>query len=205
MLRLPAGKRVCGFAALIAASLLAGCGGGDGAADEGGGGGDATFDAGPVEIAKPGSARSVGERAFVEYEGLGPKFEPDAKTTLGVTVREVDEGDSDDIDGLGESTIPYYVHLEYENHGDGSILVLGLDSHVGVRGSDGEEYDTEGVIEIAGEFEQCPDADPDAVLAAKQALNDCVVVTMTEGVAPEVVAFRGNLVTDEKPVGWTVR
>ena len=47
----------------------------------------------------------------------------------------MDEGDSSDIVGLGESTVPYYVHVEYENHGDGAILVLGLDSHLAVRGS----------------------------------------------------------------------
>ena len=195
------GKRAFAFAALTASLALAGCGGGD---EGGGGGGDATFDAGEAVIAEPGSTRALGERAFVEYEGIGPEFEPDAKTTLAVTVEKVDEGDSSDIDGLGESTVPFYVHLEYENHGEGGIKVLGIDSHLSVQGSDGEEYNTEGVIEISGEFEQCPDAESDATLAPEQALNDCVVVTLTEGVSPKQVSFRGNLISQDEPIGWTV-
>ena len=189
-------------ACLLAASLaLAGCGGGD---EGGGSGGDATFDAGEVVIAEPGSTHALGERAFVEYEGIGPEFEPDAKTTLAVTVTKVDEGDNSDIDGLGESTVPFYVHLEYENHGEGGIKVLGIRSHLSVEGSDGEVYNTEGVIEISGEFEQCPDADPDATLGPEQALNDCVVVTVTEGVSPKQVRFQGNLLSQDEPIGWTV-
>lgn len=185
----------------VALLALAGCGGGD----EGGeGGGDATFDAGEAVIAEPGSTRALGERAFVEYEGIGPKFEPDAKTTLAVTVTKVDEGDNSDIDGLGESTVPFYVFLEYENHGEGGIKVLGIDSHLSAEGSDGEEYDTEGVIEISGEFEQCPDADPDATLAPEQAINDCVVVMLAEGVSLKQVRFMGNPISQDEPIGWTV-
>lgn len=184
-------------ATVAAVATLSGCGGGDGA-------GDASFDPGAVQVAKPGSTRPVGERAFVRYDGLGAKFEPSAKTTLGVTVRKVDEGDSSDIEGLGESTVPYYVHVEYENHGAAAIQVGAAGGHFSIRGSDGEDYDTEGVIEITGEFEACPDAEPGATLASKQAVNDCVVVPMTEGVSPREVRFAGDLITPEDAVGWRV-
>jgi len=60
------------------------------------------------------------------------------------------------------------------------------------------------VIEISGEFEQCPDADPDSKLAPEQAIKGCVVVPFAEGVSPEQVRFRGNLVSDEEPIAWTV-
>jgi hypothetical protein len=184
-------------ATLAAAAALSGCGGG-------GGVDDASFDPGPVEIAKPGSIRAVGERAFVGYDGLGAKFEPSAKTTLGVTVRKVDEGDSSDIEGLGESTVPYYVQVEYENHGAAAIQVGAAGGHFSIRGSDGEDYDTAGVIEISGEFESCPDAEPGATLAAKEAINDCVVIPLTEGVSPGEVRFAGNLVMPEEAIGWRV-
>lgn len=196
MARWARGRFPVAVAALAAAAALAGCGGGDGA--------EAQFDAGPAEIAQAGSTVAVGERVFVRYDGLGANFEPSAKTTLGVTVRKVDEGDSSDIDGLGESTVPYYVHVEYENHGPAAIQVGAAGGHFRIRGSDGEDYDTEGVIEISGEFEPCPDAETGATLAAKEAVNDCVVVPMTEGVSPREVRFAGNLVTPEEAVGWRV-
>jgi hypothetical protein len=184
-------------ATLAALAALSGCG-------DGGATGDASFDPGPVEVAKPGSTRAVGERAFVRYDGLGAKFEPSAKTTLGVTVRNVDEGDSSDIEGLGESTVPYYVQVEYENHGAAAIQVGAAGGHFSIRGSDGEDYDTEGVIEISGEFEACPDAEPGATLAAKEAVNDCVVIPLAEGVSPREVRFTGSLLTPEEAIGWTV-
>lgn len=195
----PAGNRAF-VAATLAVAALSGCGGGDG----GGGGGDAKFDPGPVEIAKPGSTRAVGERVFVRFDGLGAKFEPSAKTTLGVTVKKVDKGDSSDIEGLGESTVPYYVHVEYENHGEAAIQVGAARNHFSIRGSDGEDYDTEGVIEVTGEFDACPDAETGATLAGKQAIADCLFVPMTEGVSPREVRFRGSLITEEEPVGWKV-
>ena len=185
-------------AALAAAAALSGCGG------DGGGGGEASFDPGPVEIAKPGSSRAIGERAFVQYAGLGAKNEPTVNATLGVTVQKVDEGDSGDIEGLGESTVPYYVHAEYENHGGATIQASVVGGRFTIQGSDGEEYDTEGVISIGGEFEPCPGADSQATLAPDQAIADCVVISMTEGVTPEEVRFVGDYAVDQDPVAWKV-
>jgi hypothetical protein len=183
-------------AALAAPVGVAACGGEDGA--------EASFDAGPAEISKPGSMRALGERAFVRYAGLGSKNEPTVNTTLGVTVEKVDKGSSSDIEGLGESSVPYYVHAEYENHGDGEIAAFGPGGRFTIRGSDGEEYDTEGVISIGGEFEKCPDVDPTAALAAEEAVADCTVITLKEGVSPQEVRFQGDYAADEDPIGWKV-
>jgi hypothetical protein len=200
VLRRPHPRHAPLLLALALAGILAGCGGGSG-----GGGEEASFDAGPVEVAAAGSTRPVGERAFVEYSGLGAKAtETDVKTTLGVTVQKVDEGDSSDIEGLGENQVPHYVYVEYENHGDGEILIGAAGAHFTIRGSDGEDYDTEGVISIGGEFEPCPDAEADATLAPKQAATDCIVVTLADGVSPKEIRFRGDFVATEEPIGWTV-
>jgi hypothetical protein len=185
-------------AVLVAAVGLAACGGG------GGDGVEASFDAGPAEISKPGSTRALGERAFVRYAGLGSKNEPTVNTTLGVTVDKVDKGSSSDIEGLGESSVPYYVHAEYENHGDGEIAAFGPGGRFTIRGSDGEDYDTEGVISIGGEFEQCPDVDPTAALAPEEAVADCTVITLKEGVTPQEVRFQGDYAASEDPIGWKV-
>ena len=175
------------------------CGGGDG-----GGSVDASFDPGPATIAEPGSSVALGERQFVEYSGLGSKNEPTVETTLGVTVERIDEGSSGDIEGLGESSVPHYVHVEYENHGRGSIMVLGPSGRFTIRGSDGEEYDTEGVISIGGEFEQCPGAESQATLGPEEAIADCVVITLKEGVSPRDVRFQGDYASGAEPVGWKV-
>ena len=177
--------------------LLAGCGGGDG-----GGGAEAKFDAGPADITQPGTTLALGERAFVRYAGLGPNNEPTINTTLGVTVTELHEGKSSDIEGLGESTVPYYVHAEYENHGEAAIAPGVVSGRFTIIGSDGEEYDAEGVISIGGEFDACPSVETDATLAAEQAVADCAVVTLTEGVSPREVRFRGDYASTEKPVAW---
>ena len=136
-------NRLVPVAALAMAAALAGCGGGDGGAE-------AKFDAGPANITKPGTTLALGERAFVEYAGLGPNNEPTINTTLGVTVTEVDEGSSSDIEGLGESVVPYYVQAEYENHGDAAIAPSVVSGRFAIVGSDGKEYDAEGVISIGG-------------------------------------------------------
>lgn len=179
-------------------TVLAGCGGGDGGSAE------AKFDAGPANITRPGTTLAVGERAFVAYAGLGPNNEPTVNTTLGVTVDEVDEGSSDDIEGLGESTVPWYVHVEYENHGDAAIAAGVVSGRFNVTGSDGEEYDAGGVIRIGGEFDACPQGDPQASLGPEQAVADCVVVPMTEGVSPRQITFTGDYASTEKPVAWRV-
>jgi hypothetical protein len=191
--------RLCAaaIAVLTAVALPTGCGGGDESSA-------AEFDPGAVEIAKPGSTRALGERAFVRYAGLGAKNEPTVDATLGVTVEEVDEGSSSDIDGLGESSVPHYVHVEYENHGGATILVLGPGGRFTIRGSDGEEYDTEGVISIGGEFEKCPGAESQATLAPEEAIADCVVITLKEGVSPQEVRFQADYAASQKPVGWTL-
>ncbi len=186
--------------ALLAVAALGGCGGGDG----GGGESEATFDPGPATIAKPGSTVALGERAFVNYAGLGAKLEPTVKTTLGVTVKELDEGKASDIDGLGESSVPYYVDVEYENHGDASIKAFAPGGRFTIRGSDGEEYEKAGVISIGGEFEACPGADPQANLAPEEAIADCVVITLIEGVSPQEVRFQGDYAAGQEPVGWKV-
>jgi hypothetical protein len=178
--------------AALAVITLAACGGGD----------DAEFDAGPVTLAEPGSTLAVGDRAFVEYAGLGAEMEPTVKTTLGVTVEEVDEGDADDIDGLGTAVVPYYVHAELENHGDGAIDANGPGGRFTIRGSDGRDYDTEGVISIGGEFGKCPSADPEANLAQGEAIADCAVVVVREGVSPHEVRFQGDYASGKEPVAW---
>ena len=188
------------LAPVLVTLALVGCGGGGG-----GGGDEASFDAGPAEIAKPGSKRPLGERAFVEYSGLGADAaDIEVKTTLGVTVREVNEGESGDIDGLGEGSVPYYVHVEYENHGDGEIDVGGAGVHFTIRGTDGEEYDRESVISIGGEFEQCPKAETGSTIKGEQAANDCVVITLTKGAKPQEVRFKADLFAEAEPVAWTV-
>jgi hypothetical protein len=162
------------------------------------------FDAGPADITAPGTTVALGERAFVRYAGLGPNNEPTINTTLGVTVQKVDEGDSSDIEGLGESTVPYYVHAEYENHGDAPIAPSVVSGRFTIVGSDGKEYDAEGVISIGGEFDKCPSVESDATLAPEQAVADCAVVTVTKGVTPREVRFTGDYASTEEPVGWKV-
>ena len=183
--------------ALAAIAALSGCGGGGGSTE-------AKFDPGPAEIAKPGSTVALGERVFVRYAGLGAKLEPTVTTTLGVTVKELDEGNNSDIDGLGDNIVPYYVHVEYENHGDGSIQARGPGGRFTISGSDGETYDTTGVISFGGEFEACPRGEPTATLAPEQAIADCVVITVVEGVSPQNVRFQADYAVDEEPVGWKV-
>jgi hypothetical protein len=182
--------------AVAVAFVLAGCGGDGGA--------DAKFDAGPANITKAGTTVALGERAFVAYAGLGPSNEPTVRTTLGVTVEKVDEGTSSDIEGLGESTVPYYVHAEYENHGDAAIAPSVVGGRFTIIGSDGEEYDTAGVISIGGEFDKCPKVDTEATLAPEEAVADCAVVTLKEGVSPRTVHFRGDYASSDEPVGWKV-
>ena len=181
--------------AALAVITLAACGGG---------GDEAEFDAGPVTLAEPGSMLAVGDRAFVEYAGLGAEMEPTVNTKLGVTVKEVDEGDADDIDGLGTAVVPYYVHAEIENHGEEAIDANGPGGRFTIRGSDGRDYDTEGVISIGGEFDKCPSADPEANLAQGEAIADCAVVVLKEGISPREVRFQGDYATDKEPVGWKV-
>jgi hypothetical protein len=184
------------MAALVAAAALAGCGG------EGDGG--AKFDPGPATITKAGRTFALGERAFVRYEGLGPNNEPTVRTTLGVTVEKVDEGSSSGIEGVGEDEVPHYVHAEYENHGQAAIAPSVVSGRFTIRGSDGEEYVTAGVISIGGEFEACPSVESEAALAANQAVTDCAVVTLKEGVSPQEVRFQGDYAANEKPVAWKV-
>jgi hypothetical protein len=181
---------------LAAATALAACGGGDGS--------DAKFDAGPVELAKPGSTVPVGERLFARYAGLGAEMEPTVKTTLGVTVEKVSEGDASDIEGLGTAVVPYYVHTELENHGDAAIDANGPGGRFTIHGSDGREYDTEGVISIGGEFEPCPSVDPEANLAKGEAVADCVVIVLRKDVTPREVWFKGDYASEDAPVGWKV-
>ena len=190
-------RRRASAAALVAAIAAAGCGGGDG-----GGGAEATFDPGPARITEPGTTLALGGRAFVEYAGLGAENEPTARTTLGVTVHEVKEGSASDIEGLGESTVPFYVHVEYENHGDVAIAPTVVSGRFTILGSDGEDYDAEGVISIGGEFEDCPGVDSEATLAAEQAVADCAVITVAEGVTPREVRFQGDYAANEEPVAW---
>jgi hypothetical protein len=186
-----------GLATLVVAGLV-GCGGD-------GGGVEATFDPGPVEIAQPGSPRPLGERAFVKYDGLGAENEPSVKTTLGVTVLEVKEGDASGIDDFPENSTPYYVQFEVENHGDGAISAgAGPSGRITVRGSDGSVYETIGVVTIAGEFDFCDRADPQSTLAKGEAIMDCAIVAVNDDVSPEVVLFEGNYADQEEPVGWTV-
>jgi hypothetical protein len=182
---------------LLVSLALAGCGGGDGGAD-------ATFDAGPADITEPGTTVALGERAFVRYAGLGPNNEPTINTTLGVTVEKVDEGSSSDIEGLGESTVPFYVQAEYENHGDAAIAPSVVSGRFTIVGSDGKEYDAEGVISIGGEFDACPSVESEATLAPEQAVADCAVVTVTKGVSPREVRFTGDYASTEEPVAWKV-
>lgn len=189
--------RLAAAAALVALATLAGCGGGNG-------GEDATFDAGPATITKPGTTVALGERAFVSYAGLGASNEPTARTTLGVTVREVDEGSSSDIEGLGESTVPYYVQAEYENHGETAVAPSVVSGRFTIVGSDGEEYDAAGVVTISGEFDACPAVDNEATLGPEQAVADCAVVTVKEGVSPREVRFRADYASTEEPVAWKV-
>ncbi len=191
--------------ALAAACALAACGGGGGGGRDGGGGGEAKFDPGPAEITKPGTVLVLGQRAFVRYAGLGAKNEPTVNTTLGVTVQKVDEGSSSDIEGLGESTVPWYVHVEYENHGKAAIAVAGgARGRFRIVGSDGEDYDTAGVIAIGGEFDRCPRADAQATLSAQKAIADCAIFAVTKGVTPREVRFVGDYAVQQKPVGWRV-
>ena len=185
--------------ALAAACALAACGGGDD------GGAKAKFDPGPAEITKPGTVLVLGERAFVRYAGLGAKNEPTVNTTLGVTVQKVVEGSSSDIEGLGESTVPWYVHVEYENHGKAAIAVGGgARGRFSIVGSDGEDYDTAGVVTIRGEFDRCPRADAKATLSAQKAIADCAIFAVTKGVSPREVRFVGDYAVQQKPVGWKV-
>jgi hypothetical protein len=184
-------------ALLLAVFVLAGCGGGDE-------GGAAKFDPGPADITRAGTTLALGERAFVRYAGLGSNNEPTINTTLGVTVEKVDEGESSDIEGLGESTVPYYVQAEYENHGDGAIAPSVVSGRFTIVGTDGKEYDAEGVISIGGEFEPCPSVESDATLAPEQAVADCAVVTVTKGISPREVRFKGDYASTEEPVAWKV-
>jgi hypothetical protein len=147
----------------------------------------------------------LGQRAFVRYAGLGAKNEPTASTTLGVTVQKVDEGSSSDIEGLGESTVPWYVHVEYENHGKAAIAVAGgTRGRFRIVGSDGEDYDTTGVVTIRGEFDRCPRADAGATLSPQDAIADCAIFAVTKGVSPREVRFVGDYAVQQKPVGWKV-
>ena len=191
------GRRLVGLAAFVALVALAGCGGGGGA--------EATFDPGPVEIAEPGSTRPLNERAFVEYDGLGAENEPSVKTTLGVTVLEVKEGDSSDIDEFPENSTPLYVQFELENHGDGAINVgAGPRGRITVRGSDDKVYETIGLVTISGEFDACDRADSQATLAKGEAIVDCAIVAISDDVSPDVVLFEGDYADEKEPVGWTI-
>ena len=191
------GRRLVGATALVAVVALAGCGGGDDA--------EATFDSGPVEIAEPGSTLPLNERAFVEYDGLGAENEPSVKTTMGVTVLEIKEGDSSDIDDFPENSTPHYVQFELENHGDGAINVgAGPRGRITVRGSDGKVYETVGLVTISGEFDLCDRADTQATLAKGEAIVDCAIVAISDGVSPDLVLFEGDYADENEPVGWTV-
>lgn len=192
-------QNIClrGLAAL-AVGALASCGGG-------GGGAEAKFDAGSVEIAQSGSTRPLSERAFVEYDGLGAENEPSVRTTLGVTVLEVVEGDPSDIDDFPENSVPHFVQFELENHGDGAINVgAGPRGRITVRGSDGKVYETVGLVTISGEFDLCDRADTQATLAKGEAIVDCAIVAISDGVSPEVVLFEGDYADQDEPIGWTV-
>jgi hypothetical protein len=200
MARFARGRGLARLGALAAVAALAGCGGGGG-----GGGAEATFDPGPVEIAQPGSTRPLDERAFVEYDGLGAANEPSVKTTLGVTVLEINEGDSSDIDEFPENSTPHFVQFELENHGDGAINVgAGPRGRITVRGSDGSVYETVGVVTISGEFDLCNRVDSQATLAKGEAIADCAIVAISDGVSPDVVLFEGDYADQKEPVGWTV-
>lgn len=179
---------------LLSATVLAACGGGN----------DAEFDAGPVDLAQPGTTVPVGERLFARYAGLGAEMQPTAKTTLGVTVEKIDKGDASDIEGIGDAVVPYYVHAELENHGDAAIDANGPGGRFTIHGSDGREYDTEGVISIGGEFEPCPSVDPEANLEEGEAIEDCVVIVLKKDVTPREVWFRGDYAAEDQPVGWKV-
>jgi hypothetical protein len=184
--------------AVLAVGGLGSCGGG-------GGGAEAKFDPGSIEIAQPGSTLPLDERAFVEYDGLGAENEPSVKTTLGVTVLEVTEGDPSDIDEFPENSTPHYVVFELENHGDDAIDVgAGPRGRITVRGSDGKIYETVGVVTISGEFDFCDRADSQATLAAEQAIVDCAIVAISDDASPEVVLFEGDYADQKEPVGWTV-
>lgn len=197
MAHIAQGSRLAGSAAFVAVVALAGCGGGGGA--------EATFDPGSVEIAQAGSTRPLNERAFVEYDGLGAENEPSVKTTLGVTVLEVKEGDSSDIDEFPENSTPYYVQFELENHGDGAINVAaGPRGRITVRGSDGSVYETIGLVTISGEFDLCDRADSQATLAKGEAIVDCAIVAISDDVSPDVVLFEGDYADQKEPVGWTI-
>ena len=197
MARFVQGIWLRGLAAL-AVGALAGCGGG-------GGGAEAEFDPGSVEIAESNSTLPLGERAFVEYDGLGAENEPSVKTTLGVTVLEINEGDPSDIDDFPENTSPHYVVFELENHGDGAINVgAGPRGRITVRGSDGEVYETVGLVTISGEFDLCDRADTQATLAEEEAIMDCAIVAISDDVSPEVVLFEGDYADQKEPIGWTV-
>jgi hypothetical protein len=187
-------NRFVATAALAAVAALAACGGDD----------EAQFDAGPAEVAKPGTSVPVGERLFVRYAGLGAEMQPTVRTTLAVTVERVEEGDASDIQGLGTAVVPYYVHAELENHGDAAVDANGPGGRLTILGSDGRDYGTEGVISIGGEFDKCPSADPEANLAQGEAIADCAVVVLKEGVSPQEVQFQGDYAAGKEPVGWRV-
>ena len=190
-------RRLAGPAAFVAVVTLASC--------AGGGGAEAKFDPGQVEVAQPGSTRPLNERAFVEYDGLGAENEPSVKTTLGVTVLEVKEGDPSDIDGFPENSTPHYIQFELENHGDGAINVgAGPRGRITVRGSDGKVYETVGLVTISGEFDACDRADSQATLAKEEAIVDCAIVAISDDVSPDVVLFEGDYADQKEPVGWTI-
>ena len=197
MAHFPRGSRLAGAAAFAAVVAFAGCGRGGGA--------EASFDAGRVEIARPGSTRPLNERAFVVYDGLGAENEPSVETTLGVTVLEIKQGDASDIDEFPENSTPHYVQFELENHGDGAIDVgAGPRGRITVRGSDGTIYETVGLVTISGEFDLCDRADSQATLAEGEAILDCAIVAVSDDVSPDVVLFEGDYADEKDPVGWTI-
>jgi hypothetical protein len=155
------------FAALVAATLLAGCGG-SGEADDNPGGDGPTGPGG-------GSGLTLGE----PYDDRG----------LQVTPVRVVEGSPDDLVGVDlepedQGSTPYYLHVRFENTSEEPANVLSA-NHFRVLDGDGREL-TELVL-ILGDAGGCEQGGAPTDLAAGGTHETCRVFLAPPGSVPSTV------------------
>ena len=153
---------------------------------------------------------ALGETATVGYNQRTDAGARGVDTELEITVLHVEEGSQSDLTDAGfevdaedRNTTPYYVHVRYENVGDGTVE---RNVDVSLEDSDENLIGSTLVFDYGDRgFPPCESVD-EGEFAPGDSYESCTLVLVPEGVEVERVSFLSDEGADAEPefVYWEV-
>ncbi|ASR36152.1 hypothetical protein BAY61_15350 [Prauserella marina] len=148
------------------------------------------------DVTAPGTELKTGETAVLPFT-----YGTDKSGTIGVTVTDIEQGDSADLAEFGDRAkglVPYYVKISVENL-EGTDLAY---SSVSLRAVTGDGRGT-GVV-ISGDVEgKCEsDSAPREFTSAGATYETCVLQAAQEGVDVVGAEFDDGDAYQDEPVTW---